>query len=244
MGDVMYYEIKGSGECVLLLHGWGLNSKMMQFISDDLCSSYQVINVDLPGFGNSKLDQVYDIKDYCLAIKKLLDSLNINEVYIVAHSFGARIAFEYALNYVCKGLFLSGAAGIKDNISMSKKVSQRLYKCFKWLPLKWGSSDYQMANPIMKQVLVKCVNQDYLPLLKNIKIPVRLFWGNEDKQTPLWMGKKILEEMPQATMRIIYGGDHFAFKEHQALFLYDLKKFLKEGSKHEHYFNDDHFNIN
>ncbi len=224
----MYYKMSGEGQVVLLLHGWGTNSKYMDFIFEALKDQYCVINVDLPGFGNSELDEVYGIHDYANKLYELMCELKLENIIIVAHSFGARIAFEYALNYSCKALFLTGAAGIKAPLTNKQKWNQFLYKHARWLKKNWGSKDYQQASDLMKQVLVKCIMKDYREDLKQIKIPIGLFWGSEDRQTPLWMMEQMVEAMPQAYVRVIKGADHYGYIEHSALFLYDLKKFLKK----------------
>ena len=158
-------------------------------------------------------------------------SRSIESPILVAHSFGARVAFEYALNYPCKALFLTGAAGIKPPLTKRQKIKQWFYKKIPWLKVKWGSKDYQEANVIMKQVMVKCIQKDFTNYLKQIKIPVGLFWGSDDDQTPVWMAYQMLQLMPQATLRVVKGANHFAYLEHKALFLYDLHKFLKKGMK-------------
>lgn len=53
-----------------------------------------------------------------------------------------------------------------------------------------GSADYAAASPLMRQVLVKVVNENLEPLLPNIKCPALLVWGVNDTATPLSDGEK------------------------------------------------------
>ena len=43
----------GSGECILLLHGWGTNMNVYKSIIDYLTPYRRVISYDIPGFGES-----------------------------------------------------------------------------------------------------------------------------------------------------------------------------------------------
>ena len=37
--------VKGEGQGILLLHGWGQNAYMMKFLQDHLCEHYKVVNL-------------------------------------------------------------------------------------------------------------------------------------------------------------------------------------------------------
>ena len=43
----------GQGDGVILLHGWGQDMRMMRLIQNELKDHYRVVNLDLPGFGES-----------------------------------------------------------------------------------------------------------------------------------------------------------------------------------------------
>ena len=51
-GINIHYEKYGdSGRDVILLHGWGQNTKMMEYIGLFLAKHFTVYNIDFPGFG-------------------------------------------------------------------------------------------------------------------------------------------------------------------------------------------------
>ncbi|MCL2280351.1 alpha/beta fold hydrolase, partial [Candidatus Saccharibacteria bacterium] len=59
------YTDRGAGEVVLLLHGWGSNSAMMDDLAGDLVAKYRVIAVDFPGFGgSSEPETAWTVADY------------------------------------------------------------------------------------------------------------------------------------------------------------------------------------
>jgi len=59
----------------------------------------------------------------------------------------------------------------------------------------------------MRKILVKVVNEDLRPLLKDIKAPTLLIWGDKDTATPLYMGKIMEEEIPDSGLVILEGQD-------------------------------------
>jgi len=49
----LYVEQRGQGPDLVLLHGWGLNLRVWDTLTDELASGFRVIAVDLPGHGRS-----------------------------------------------------------------------------------------------------------------------------------------------------------------------------------------------
>jgi pimeloyl-[acyl-carrier protein] methyl ester esterase len=49
----LYFETRGQGPDLVLLHGWGLNLRVWDGLTRELSSSFRVIAVDLPGHGRS-----------------------------------------------------------------------------------------------------------------------------------------------------------------------------------------------
>lgn len=215
----MNITVKGEGQGILLLHGWGQNAYMMKFLQDHLCERYKVINLDLPGFGeSSEPDHAWSVEEYAQAMHEVVLMHKIEQPIIIGHSFGARIALRYALNYPLKAMVLTGAAGIRKKHGPSYYVRIYTYKLMKKLHvhMQMGSVDYQQASEVMRGVLVKSVNEDITPELCHIQALTLLVWGEKDMQTPLWMGKKMEACMPRATLVTIENEDHFAYF-HQSL---------------------------
>lgn len=225
--------VEGQGSPIVLLHGWGQNSYMMKFLQDYLCEHHRVINLDLPGFGQSEEPQeAWSMEEYASCIYDLLVSLNIEKPTIIAHSFGARIAFRYALKYPVSKMIITGGAGIRPKHGFTYYLRIYTYKVMKKFhhPISMGSVDYQQASPVMRGVLVKSVNEDIRDSLKNISVETLLVWGEHDEQTPLWMGKMMEKEMRKATLIILKKDDHFAYFHQSLRFTKIVEAFLGDGS--------------
>lgn len=97
----------GRGKDIVLLHGWGQNIEMMQFLGDPLSNSYRITILDFPGFGESEEPQeVWNITDYANMLHELLTKLKIENPTLIGHSFGGRVAIRYAAQYPVEKLVL------------------------------------------------------------------------------------------------------------------------------------------
>lgn len=96
----IYYEIRGEGEPLCLIMGWGGNSDMWYHQRDLLSKSYQIILMDNRGVGrSSKPDIPYTMKMYVEDIKGILDYLGISKLHFMGCSMGGMIAQHFALTY-------------------------------------------------------------------------------------------------------------------------------------------------
>jgi 3-oxoadipate enol-lactonase len=110
-GANLYYEIAGTGEAVVLIHGFGLDLRMWEAEFTALAQTRRVLRYDVRGFGRSSLP---DGTPYTHAedLKLLLNILNVQTACLVGLSIGGRIALDTALTYPEKinGLVLVDSA--------------------------------------------------------------------------------------------------------------------------------------
>ena len=222
-------SIEGEGQPVILLHGWGQNAYMMKFIQDHLADRFRVMNLDLPGFGKGEnLDHAWSVQEYADWIHELAIEHHMEAPILIAHSFGARIAFRYALRYPVHKMILTGAAGIRNKHGAQYYLRVYTYKLMKKMHLHvpMGSEDYQNASANLRGVLVKAVNEDISDELSKIDVSTLLVWGERDTQTPLWMGKQMEKQMSKAALVILPKEDHFAYFHQSYRFLRIVDAFL------------------
>ncbi len=105
----------GSGQPVILIHGFGEDSTVWDKQIDFLKDKYKLIVPELSGTGASPLLQKENvtISDYATLIKELLDKENIERVTMIGHSMGGYITLAFAEKYPemlsAFGLLHSGA---------------------------------------------------------------------------------------------------------------------------------------
>jgi pimeloyl-ACP methyl ester carboxylesterase len=192
---------------------------------------HQCYAFDLPGFGKSdeppKPFTIFDYAEFCLAY---LDHHQMDEINYFGHSLGGRIGLILGSDYrerICT-LALSNSAGIKADAPLGARLRLRAYKTARQTlervgaksvaesmrekySRRYGSDDYQNASPIMRQTLVHVVNEDLLSYAKRVAVPTILIWGDNDKDTPLCMGKKLEKAIPDAALVVHAGAGHYAY---------------------------------
>ena len=67
---------------------------------------------------------------------------------------------------------------------------------------KHGSADYRAASGVMRDTLVRVVNEDYRTLLPAIEAPVDLVWGAHDTAAPLAMVREAAALFPKAALTV------------------------------------------
>ena len=83
------YEQKGSGDLIVLLHGWGSNIKLFANLMELLSKKYTVVAMDMPGFGESDEPKTpWCVDDYVQFVIDFLKDYDTKEVMFLGHSFG------------------------------------------------------------------------------------------------------------------------------------------------------------
>ena len=93
------YEQKGSGDLVVLLHGWGSNIKLFSSLIDLLSAKYTVVAMDMPGFGESEEPpDVWCVGDYVQFVVDFLADYDNKNITFLGHSFGGRVIIKLILS--------------------------------------------------------------------------------------------------------------------------------------------------
>ncbi len=243
------YEQKGSGDLIVILHGWGSNITLHANMIELFSKKYTVVAMDMPGFGKSEEPpSAWCVDDYVQFVIDFLADYDNKKIMFLGHSFGGRVIIKLCsrndLPFEVSKVMLVDSAGIlppKSNKQsfrtrwykfcrsiLSAKPMQKLFpEALEKLRVKYGSADYAAASPLMRQVLVKVVNEDLEPLLPNIKCPALLIWGVNDTATPLSDGEKMEKAIPDAGLVKLENAGHYSFLEQQFMFNRVMCSFLK-----------------
>ena len=91
----LYTRDRGSGQAVLLLHAFPLNSRMWEPQLDALAARARLLAPDLPGFGLIPPPLAApSLDDYARQVLGVLDFLEVDQVVVVGLSMGGYIAFR------------------------------------------------------------------------------------------------------------------------------------------------------
>ena len=128
--SVTHFAKQGSGQAVVLLHGFGEDSAIFNNQVAALAEVCEVIIPDLPGSGRSALFVIdgrenITLSDYADWLHALLEHENHQQIILLGHSMGGYIALEYAEKYGSnlKGFGLLHSTAFADN--EEKKETRR-----------------------------------------------------------------------------------------------------------------------
>ncbi len=207
---------------VVGLHGWGRTHRDF----DAVFSSMDALGVDLPGFGPSPPPpSPWGTAEYADSLASALNDLGRSFV-VVGHSFGGRVALRLAERHpeVVESLVLTGAPLLR--VGGRPKVSRkyRFYRALNRMGLvgsarlekvrsRTGSADYRSASGVMRDILVRVVNEEYSDILPSVDCKVTLVWGERDGEVPVEVARRAFELFPSATLVVLEGHDHYSVLE-------------------------------
>lgn len=237
-----YLRFGSSKKFIIFLHGWGADLNSFLWLKDYFIDDYSLIFLDFDGFGKSCVpDKPMSVSDYAEKLKLLLDGFDIDELVLVAHSFGGRVAIKFLFyhqnDYKNVRLCLVDSAGILPKRNLKYWLRVNKYKRLKRkaefnADLKpklenYGSSDYKILCPVMKQTFINVVNEDLSRLTKFLNVPTIIVWGTKDQETKPYMAKKLHKYIKNSKLIFIKNAGHFSFLEKKEEFVIILDTFLK-----------------
>jgi len=98
-GTRLYYEVAGSGEPVVLVHAFTLDTRMWDDQFEVLARDFRVIRYDARGFGKSAAPNPGEPYSNAEDLAALLEQLDARRAHVVGLSMGGRFALDYAVTY-------------------------------------------------------------------------------------------------------------------------------------------------
>jgi len=193
-----YYEIHGSGEPLLLLHG-GLGSIDMfrSSLLPALAKTRQVIAVDLQGHGRTTLgDRPIDLVDIGNDLAVVLDKLGFKQVDVAGYSFGGGAGLRLAIQHptVVRRLAVISAPFAQNGFfpemlpqqaavgaAMAEQMKDTpMYKSY--VAVAPNPKDFPRLLDRMGELMRR--PSDWSEDVKKLSIPVMLVYGDADMIRP------------------------------------------------------------
>ena len=98
-GRRIHYLEAGSGETILLLHGWPTSAYLWRNLMLPLAETHHVVALDLPGFGHSAKNPAdsYSFTYHERIIEGVLAKMGSEKISLVVHDLGGPIGIFWAL---------------------------------------------------------------------------------------------------------------------------------------------------
>lgn len=203
-------EICGTGEPLLLLHGFTGDGTTWSEVADQLKNDYQCIMPDLVGHGQTDAPadgELYKMANVVEQLRQLLDYFKIEQTHLLGYSMGGRLAIAFAIKYpdrVNKLIIESASPGL----SLEQDRKKRRY------------NDAKLADFIINEGIAAFVDfWEEIPLFATqkdlpdtIKTKIRNQRLNNCEQglanSLLYMGtgsqRSYWDELAQLTMDVLY----------------------------------------
>lgn len=239
------YQQNGQGKVIVFVHGWGSNLATFKDLSQQLSQHYNVIALDLPGFGTTAPPPTaWGLDDYALFIHKFLLKINAADIYtLIGHSNGGAILIRAIAKDILKAekLVLLSSAGIRNDQQLRKALLRYAAKvakiAIKPLPksarLKLRKQAYKSIGSDLfvaehlQETFKKVVGADVLSDAATLILPALLVYGDKDTITPVKYGEKFAARIPNSKLEIIPGAGHFIHQDDLAKAGALIEEFLR-----------------
>ena len=252
----LHVERIGSGERLLLIHGWGMHGGVWDSVAERLAESFSVHIVDLPGYG-------FSIEQEANTLDAMVDELSAafaEPLAVCGWSLGGQVALRWAArepDKVRRLILVTSTpcfTGRADwDYGMEAEVLEKFaveleqnhaatLRRFIALQLR-GSEKERELLALMRERLFSRGEPDIDALrsgleilrdadlrgeLQNIRQPTLAIAGERDKLTPPQASHYLVRAMPAARIVEIAGAAHTPFLSHPDLFVEQIKRFLHE----------------
>lgn len=207
------YSKQGSGEVLMLLHGFPENHELWQPVLPSLSEKYTIIAPDLPGNGNSTLDhESITIEAMAEAVIAIVKAEKIENMVLAGHSMGGYISLAFAEKYpsYLKGLSLIHSTATADDeekrtkrqksVALIRKggkeafiremvpnlFAERFRKENKDVIARQTERGMLLAEISMIAFYNAMMNRpDRTVILRNANYPVQMIIGKEEKLAPM-----------------------------------------------------------
>jgi pimeloyl-ACP methyl ester carboxylesterase len=236
-GHRVHYDVLGpaDGQPVVLVHGLGGSAEGWLELTHYLVKAgYRVYLPDLLGYGRSEkpADFSYSVPDEATVIVGFLDALGLKQVDLGGVSMGGWIVQCIASNHPkrVRRLMLFDSAGIYEQPSWDTRL---------FTPTSPAEVNQLMAllypHPVavpgfVARDIVRLTNQNKWvtrrvvalmlsshstadSLLPQLKMPVLIVWGAEDRIMPLHQGERMHQLVSQSQLEVFPGCGHRAIMQ-------------------------------
>ncbi len=242
-GKFTYYESDDSGTPVVLLHGlMGTLSNFGELI-EYFKGKHKVVLPILPFFDIPlrKLS-VSAMVEY---VNEFIDYKGYPQVFVLGNSLGGHIAQLYALERPerVKGMVLTGSSGLFENAmgnsfpkrgdyNYIKKKAEDVFYDPAVATKELVDEVYSTVNDLKKAMCIvalakSAIRHNLEDKLQDIKNPSLLVWGIQDSVTPLWVGEKFHDFLPNSTLVKIDKTGHAPMMERPGIFNKVLEEFIE-----------------
>ncbi len=244
----------GSGDPVILLHGYLESLEIWGSFTTDLAARYRVIAIDLPGHGQSGIFSTIDTMAVMAdAVKHVLDHLGIGRTVVIGHSMGgyATLAFEEIFPEITLGYILFHSHSLADPEDKKTKRDREISLVRSGRKMQFinvnvqnafADDNLQRMQQEVKRALgiagktpdrgIICALEgmkarpDRRHVLKGSRVPVMIVAGRKDNYIPFPVYEQHFALAPDTETLVLENSGHMGFIEEKEEAVAGVFRFL------------------
>jgi non-heme chloroperoxidase len=259
VNDVTFsVETAGSGQPIVLIHGWSMSGRFFQRQVPELSASFQVVVPDLRGHGASeKVLHGHTVPQYAADLHAILAELSVQRPVLVGWSMGAMVGYEYLSAYGSDSVaglvvvdqppsdfgwegYEFGVFTMDELRDMNEQLQldqAAVVDEFTRLMLhepdaetqKWMAAEILQVPPVIAStILLDQTLRDYREFLPQIDVPTLVLFGEDDKLTSPRAGVYIADRIPGGRLQTFPASSHCPFWEESQAFNEAVAAFAAE----------------
>jgi 3-oxoadipate enol-lactonase len=252
----IYYEMKGEGHPLVMVHGQPLDSRMWGEQFEEFSKSFLTIRFDMAGYGKSGVHN----NDFSLLkdMKGLFDFLEIDRAFLIGLSVGGMLCMDFTLAYpdmVDKLVLVStGLLGLVEVSAERQKFNEELNACYQsgdkeksiqLMTNTWVAGPFRSADKVNQDIKMKfsdmvrtCFSKErgqgkmILPetktidVVENINVPTLIVSPELDFPEFIEIAKFLNGKIKNSQLISIPGTAHMINMEKPTEFNYQVSCFL------------------
>ena len=242
-GHRVPYLVGGTGEALILVHGFTSNKDNFDAVARYLTPSYTLYALDLLGFGDAERDLKGDhsIEALVSYVKKFAHALGLSRLHLCGSSLGGGVVAYYAARFPDEvaSIWLIDAAVTREFLTDSKMVKQyditgkfpylvqtreehaRKMEIVFGKPVKMPNCvEVAMANAAIRDfeihsTILKQVRSTppIDSLFSGLKTPALIVTGDKDLVVPPSSTQTLEKVFPNSSVKVIVGAGHIPMVE-------------------------------
>jgi pimeloyl-ACP methyl ester carboxylesterase len=254
-GIEMAYEEEGSGQAVLLLHGFPFDRTMWREQAAALSDRYHVITPDLRGMGQTSADsdEPATMREMAEDVAALMDELDVNRCAVGGLSMGGYVALAFYRHFPLRvgSLILADTRHTADTdearVNRERQAQQAIKEGMDgiidaMLPKLLSPATLSGRKSVVDELRAMmaatnprgaaaalrgmALRPDQTHLLPRILAPTLIIVGSEDQITTVQDAEVMHKEIRGSHLEVIEGAGHVSNLERPAEFNRHLRAFL------------------
>ena len=219
----VWYDERGQGEALVLLHGGAVDSRFFGNVIPGLAERFRVISTDLWGHGRSPdREEPFSLESFAADVAELIERIAGGRAHVLGHSIGAGVALKLVVqrpDLVARHVQISGGFDVEADTPPqgSPDIDHMVSQTVAFLGASYGE-----VSPDGAEHFAVVTRKDFEMSAREPRFAVDQIRGIEhrtlvmvadDDITPIWHQVDFYRALPNGELAVVPGTSHFLLQE-------------------------------